>query len=376
MKRSVQIEIITVGFIIVTSLAAPVLAAISTTGDVDPSDPSTWDSNTVGTIGQIGYGTMSITGGSDVIDNDGYIGRYSGSTGAVSVDGANSTWTNSDYFYVGYYGNGTLGITNGGAVSSGPGYVGYQSGVTGAVTVDGANSTWTNSSSLRVGCSGNGTLNITDGGAVSSGPGYIGDSSDGTGVVIVDGAGSTWTNEYLRVGRSGNGTLNITNGGAVSSGSGVIGFAGYAAFGEITVDGANSIWTNSSSLRVGFLGDGTLNITGGGLVSVAGTLAIDLNGGDDSFINMATGGMLAVFGGDADDLLVDFLGIIEGTDAIRYWDGSGWADITGATLGLDYTLEYLTDGDLTGYTMLTVPEPATMLLFGLGGIALRRKRQR
>ena len=81
----------------------------------------------------------------------------------------------------------------------------------------------------------------------------------------------------------------------------------------------------------------------------------DDNGGDDSFLNMVTGGKLAL-AGNADASLADFLDLIEGTDAIRYWDTTvhDWADITGATPGTDYTLEYLTTGDLAGYTLLTV----------------------
>ncbi len=310
---------------IVTSLASPAEAGISWSGDVIPSDPSTWTSTTWGFIGDTGNGTMGITGGSDVIDELGNIGYGSGSTGVVTVDGAGSTWTNSDFFNVGWYGNGTLNVTGGGAVSSGYGDIGFFSGSTGAVTVDGAGSTLTNGGNLHVGWGGNATLNISGGGAVSNDFGRIGIFSGSTGAVTVDGAGSTWT--------------------------------------------------NSDNLFVGIHGDGTLNITGGGLVSVSGTLTIDDNGGDDSFINMATGGKLALFG-DADNSMVEFMGLIGGTGAIRYWDSSiaDWADITGATLGIDYTLEYLTGGDLAGYTMLTVPEPATLLLFSLGGLMLRRKK--
>jgi len=75
---------------------------------------------------------------------------------------------------------------------------------------------------------------------------------------------------------------------------------------------------------------------------------------------MATGGMLALRG-EADESLAQFMGLIEGTDAIRYWNEStaGWADITGATLAKDYTLGYLTEGELAGYTILTMSEPAT-----------------
>ena len=55
--------------------------------------------------------------------------------------------------------DGALAIENGGAVSNSNGYIGRESGSTGAVTVNGADSTWTSSNNLYVGASGNG-INI------------------------------------------------------------------------------------------------------------------------------------------------------------------------------------------------------------------------
>ena len=134
---------------------------------------------------------------------------------------------------------------------------------------------------------------------------------------------------------------------------------------------------------VGVEGDGTSNITDGGLVSVNGLLTIDPFDTGNSFLNMAGGGMLAV-NGEADSSLNDFLDLVEGADAIRCWDATvpGWADITGATEDVDYTLDYLSTGDLAGSTKLTVnttiPEPSSILLLCLGafslfGFARRRK---
>ncbi len=398
-------------------------ASILWSGDVDPSDPSIWDSSTPGKIGNTGNGTLSITGGSDVINGYGIIGERSGSTGAVTVDGSGSTWINSDillignfgdgtmditgggavssrlghiafesdststvnvdgagstwtngkYFYVGRSGNGTMNITRGGAVSNVNGHIGMSSGSTGTVNVDGSGSTWTNSGSVIVGYIGNGTLEITDGGVVSNYDyGRIASGADSTGTVTVDGSGSTWINSReLQVGLYGDATLNITNGGTVSSPYAYIGERS-GSTGAVTVDGSGSTWTNDGNLFVGSGGNGTLEITDDGLVSVAGTLRIY---NQDSFINMSTGGMLAVLG-DAGESLVDFMGLIDGTDAIRYWDSSiaNWADITGATYGIDYMLDYITEGDLAGHTMLTVPEPTTLALLTLGGIMLRRRR--
>jgi len=277
----------------------------------------------------------------------------------VTVSGGGSTWTSSNWLYVGYHGDGTLEIINGGTVvANGHSFIGNRS--TGTVTVSGAGSTWASAGSLYVGSRGGGTLYITNGGSVSNdSSGSIGHYSGSTGAVTVSGAGSTWTNsKRLYVGRNGGATLDITNGGIFSNdSSGSIGYYS-GSTGAVTVSGADSTWTNSDRLYVGYNGDGTLNIYDGGLVSVADVLTIDHNGGGDSFITMATGGMLAL-SGDADDSLGEFLGLIGGTDAIRYWDESawGWADITGATAGVDYTLNYLAEGELAGYTVLTVSTP-------------------
>ena len=149
------------------------------------------------------------------------------------------------------------------------------------------------------------------------------------------------------------------------------------------MDGTGSAWTNNGDFRVGFAGgNGTLNITNGGLVSVAGTLTIDYDGYSDSIINIASGGKLAIYG-DPDDSLVSFLGLIDDTQATnptRYWNEafSTWDSITNATPGVDYTLTYLAVGDLAGYTVLTVttvPEPAMLILIAAGLPALLRLRR-
>jgi T5SS/PEP-CTERM-associated repeat protein len=336
------------GFCIcLTGFAQSACAGITWSGDVDPADPNAWDASTWAYIGDTTNGELEIKGGSRVRIDWGFIGNESGATGAVTVNGDRSIWTLSKTLYVGRYGRGTMTITDGGKVSNKQGFIRRS---TSKVTVDGAGSTWMNSSELAAG----GTIAITDGGVVSNGQSYI------YGVVTVDGPGSTFTNVLLDI----ENTLNITGGGAVSNNYGWIA-SGHRQISVVTVDGAGSTWATNTDLYVGYVapfyppdGFGTLNITNSGQVSVAGTLAIDDGEHGIGFVNMATGGMLALYG-DADDSLAEFLDLIDGSDAIRYWDDSisDWADITTATYGDNYTLDFLTEGDLAGYTMLTVGVP-------------------
>ncbi len=315
----------------VSSSGGSITHGTATVDGTGVNGPSMWtNSSDLYVGGAYGSGTLYITNGgavsmSPLNINNGFIGN-NGSTGAVTVDGAGSKWTNIHDVFVGYAGGGTLNITNGGTVTNDNGIVGW-SGSTGTATVSG-NSTWNNTHELVVGWSGSGTLNITTGGVVnclnptggwigysgatgtvtvdganselnigsgdtflgrmgssgtlsitnggvvtSGGDSYIGHGGDngaGTGTVTVDGAHSTWTNSNtLSVGYangySGNGTLTITNGGAVSSSSGYVGI-GSGSTGMVTVDGAGSTWNNGSTIYAGAGGSGTLNITNGGTV--------------------------------------------------------------------------------------------------------------
>ncbi len=111
---------------------------------------------------------------------------------------------------------------------------------------------------------------------------------------------------------------------------------------------------------------------------------------------MSTGGMLALKCNAAGSL-GSFLGLVEGTDAIRYWDESvrGWADITGATPGeesadfnrngfvgiedFSILLAYFSSGVLpaapTAEFVEATPEPGTRILLA-GGLPFLLRRRR
>ena len=261
-------------------------------------------------IGEQGTGIVFHSGGQNSTQFL-YLGVGSGSVGAYSLSGVVELNVSIKLAI----GNGTLNVSNGGQVYANNGYIGTDCGsgttpvvavgndlmrinssttdTTSLVTVDGATMCMNN---LYIGEFRNGTLNITNGGSVDV-TDYlcIGECSNGTlnitngsvvcswgssciigqylgstGLVTVDGAGSFFGGipgdpQCLSVGYLGNGTLNITNGGLVDSlcSSCVIG-QHLNSIGLVTVDGTGSFWMAGDNLSVGREGNGTLNITNGG----------------------------------------------------------------------------------------------------------------
>ena len=241
-------------------------------------------------VGDFGTGTLQIAAGGSVSDGDNeygaLVGASGGAQGTVTVTGSGSSWANSGDLTIGYYGTGTLLIIADGLVTNGQsnygGVIGYFAGSTGQVTVTGIGSKWTGTGSLYVGYDGGkGTLNITSGGAVTDVAGSIGGYAtlfggdpDSNGTVTVSGSGSTWTNTgELIVGNSGVGNLVVSGAGTVSSGESVYGGVignNAGASGSVTITGSGSSWTESSSLSIGYSGNGTLLIENGGSVSDQG----------------------------------------------------------------------------------------------------------
>jgi fibronectin-binding autotransporter adhesin len=79
---------------------------------------STWINSSALFVGSGGTGKLDITGGGSVSDTAGVVGQASGSNGTVTVGGGTgaSTWTNSGVLTVGDSGTGTLNVNTGGLV--------------------------------------------------------------------------------------------------------------------------------------------------------------------------------------------------------------------------------------------------------------------
>ena len=348
-------------------------------------------------------GSIVVADGIEVTTGAGFLGYQAGAKGVATITGSKSRWTIEGQLFLGYSGEGSLSLESGGKLRTGNTILGLNPDSTGTIIVTGEGSHWTSSvisvgSTLPSGITseddGVGKLIIEAGGLVDSGsasiranstaritgPGSRWNSSDyigvdgsvlvesggqtdiangsigGQGIVEVRGPGSHWFNDNSF---SVNGTLRVLAGGEVSNDDGRIGFGTIPdVVAAVLISGVGSQWNNSDELDVGSTVRGLLTVSAGGLVNVGGTLSI--NDGyfppqTGSFINLATGGQLALWG-EADGSLVEYQELIEGTDSLRYWDASlaDWAPLTAATFGEDYTLEYLTTGEFAGFTMLTV----------------------
>jgi T5SS/PEP-CTERM-associated repeat protein/autotransporter-associated beta strand protein len=139
---------------------------------------------------------------------------------------------------------------------------------------------------IRVGVFGSSTLLVTGGGTLAIGSNsFIGYAAGRNGSATISGPGTTWlTTDEITVGYAGNGTLEITSGGMLNNlGSGHIG-RDIGSAGTVTVRGLGSAWNAGYNLIVGDDGEGTLNIEDRALVNVGETLyipqgTVNLSGG-------------------------------------------------------------------------------------------------
>ena len=203
-----------------------------------------------------------------------------------NIRAQNTGWINpgtGDWFVNGNWNSGlptaltSTSISNGGTaqILSGTaysrfGYLGFEVNSSGRVAVDGAGSQWNisgASSLLEIGRSAgsSGNLTISNGGVVNvnSNGVYLGsDSASASGAISISGTGSQLNTTHLRVGNQGAGSLSVSDGGTVNSSLAVTIGGESTAAGSVSLSGVGSSIT-ADQLRVGHNGAGTLGISQG-----------------------------------------------------------------------------------------------------------------
>ncbi|MGE8637308.1 MAG: autotransporter domain-containing protein [Achromobacter sp.] len=257
-------------------------------GDILPGHPADWAFEDTFIVGDTASGTLRISDGPSLNNNNGVVGKEASATGTFYVSGPGSRWILGQTLSIGYGGTGTLNLWNAGRVQ-----------VLGSETV-----------SLAKAATATGTINIgAIPGAAPAAPGQLQAKEVffGAGTAKLnfntdsvvdfaarlrsDGSGIHELNQYngtTRLLADSNGFLgkiNVTGGelkilDRLGSDESTIDSASGAAIPAIvTVDGPNAVWANSGNLFVGKTSTGALAVTNGAQVNnLFGTVEAQQNG--------------------------------------------------------------------------------------------------
>jgi T5SS/PEP-CTERM-associated repeat protein len=238
-------------------------------------DPLRAEGESTFTIGTLTGGTVLLSGGSRMINNEVSNVRTGGGTNS-SVSGVGSSWMISgalrmtDAF-------GQITIGEGGSLASD------------LIAIDDFGTTLTargngsrvTAGSIELGIANRGNLRIQSGARVETTAGFVGGQTTGGGSVNVVGPGSTWISiSGLLIGDAGTGGMQIFEGGLVRVGTPSalgIGFAP-SGVGSAWINGNNSVLdARGAEVAVGKRGSGNVRVTEGGVI-----FAHNLDVGDEA----------------------------------------------------------------------------------------------
>lgn len=233
-------------------------------------------------VGDLGHATLNINQGGAIFGPTLVVGNTSTGNGVVNIDGVGSRAQLQLSASVGSSGTGALNVSNGGLLTGTQLIVG-SAAANGTVTIDGAGSRIETTGLSLVGPNGTGSLSITNGGqfvstfvSANQSALTLGSNSGGNGTITVSGAGSKIAGRGiitvgLNAGPNTVGNLNILNGGVVEEVS-LQGAFSAGSTANIQVSGAGSLLRLSSfanqatSMNIGRVGTGQLDVTAGGKV--------------------------------------------------------------------------------------------------------------
>lgn len=261
-------------------------------------------------VGEGSLGTLRILDGGVVDSAHSFLGSSEDPTrivnsghgnGTVIVSGAGSRWKAGEDPGIGRFGTGLLQVLAGGRVESfGTAGIGmlsvresHQVSIedSGAVSIDGPGSWWGHGGLLVIGNQGHGRVDVTRGGRIEAAGVLmaaaitryrVNDNVSvdriSTGTLTVSGTGSALdVSGTMIVGVDGSASVDVSAGGTLRSGA-VFAATGTPGVAAIGIREAGSSWTATGNFVVGSVGQATLAVTDGGLLSVSGTLTVGSRG--------------------------------------------------------------------------------------------------
>ncbi|MDH7795536.1 MULTISPECIES: autotransporter domain-containing protein [unclassified Beijerinckia] len=351
------------------------------TETVPGTQASPWTIGNTLTVGAFSNGTLNIGPGGVVSNTDAIVGDQIGSSGTVDVSGAGAIWNSSGALIIGSTGSGSLTVRNDATATANNVTAGVYPGSSGGIVVDGASSVLSVANQLIVGDLGYGALEVRNGGWVVNTEGYIGYMPSGyANQVSVTGANSRWDNlGPLYVGYNGDGSLAISGGGTVNAIAVGIGSNTPAATGAVNVDGPGSSLNVLFNLYVGFQGSGQLTLTNGAQATAYGIFVGDQT---DAIGSIRVSGVNSILT-SAVDTIIGNLGrgsltienggavMTGGNAAVGAETGSsGGVLVTGAGSLWDIAGSTLSVGGASGagYGQLTVNDGATVTVGNGNGL--------
>jgi T5SS/PEP-CTERM-associated repeat protein len=243
-------------------------------------------------VGVANEGSLFVDGGT-VNSVDGFIAIEEGSTGYVTLVGADSNWNVSSRIRVGNRGEGWLTIYEGASVSSNTSTIGLFETSLGRVEVTGPGSTWDSGNQLVIGWGAQGIMRVDNGAQVSSVNSWVGQDG-GFAVAGLAGPGSTWNSSgYLTVGNTGAfGEVNVQSEAELSSDQARVGLSG--GQGRVSLQFGPAAWSNSGDVMIGSSGNGTVEIDPPSQMLVGGSVTVGENA--DSRGRLLVGGELQAGG--------------------------------------------------------------------------------
>lgn len=273
---------------------------------------STWTSGTF-QIGAYGTGALTVSGGSTLTTTtSASLGVHHNSVtnrsgeGTLTILGANSTWISNGVATIGNLGHGTVSVMSGGKITTRATTLGHGATGSGTVTVDGIGSRWEASSgTLVIGNSGTGQFTVSGGAsAKTTGRINLAASANSSGTLTVTGKGSRLEADQIWAGLGSTGSIGVNSGGVIQAAQLRLGTTASGS-GRADLRGTGSMIASSAFTAVGLLGEGELTVADN--ATLRGTVRIALLGGSKGALNIgAAAGSAAETAGIVDAATVEF----------------------------------------------------------------------